>query len=235
MKSLPMADTGEVLMPSRFKMVVLDYDLSSVINDVDFYEAFCEALREINNNPTSFNEFSEMLETNYIREFVRQNTNEELFWRRFRQLYISRHSLPRRGLREFLLLVKSRDIKVVVISGRETHSKYIWWDLRRHGLDDFIDDVITMYESTILQLREEFLFDKSSLIEYAKRKHGVAGGFVCIGDYIADYYSCIKAGGVFIGIGSDTRTSILKKAGVQHTAKDFYEVIIRLSEIGFLD
>jgi len=216
-------------------MVVLDYDLSSVVNDVDFYEAFCKALREIRKECISFNEFSQLLESDLLKEHISQLTCEEVFWRRFRQLYFSRHSFPRRGLREFLVLMKNLNVKVVVISGRETHSDYIWWDLRRHGLDELVDDVVTMHDLNTLFLREEFPFDKSPLINYVKRKHGVLEKFACIGDYVADYYSCVKSGGVFIGIGSAVRLGVLKKAGVQFTAMDFYEVLLRLRELRLLE
>jgi len=223
-----------IVVALKIKMLILDYDLSSVINDIDFYEAFCSALREVGRSCLSFNEFSTLLESDLLREYVSRYTSEDAFWRKFRQLYISRHSYPRRGLRELLIQMKRFSIKIVVLSGRETHPEYIWWDLRRHGLDELVDDIVTMYDLNTLFLQEEFLFDKSPLIEYVKRKHGVLEGFVCIGDYVSDYYSCMKSGGVFIGIGSVVRTSVLKKAGVQFTAEDFYEVLLKLRELGLL-
>jgi len=217
-------------------MVILDYDLSSVVNYADFYEAFCGALREIGKDCShmSFSDFQQLLDSDVLREYVQRITDEDSFWRRFRQLYISRHSFPRRGLREFLLLMKHLAVKVVVISGRETRSEYIWWDLRKYGLDELVDDVATMYDLNLLPLREEFLFDKSPLIEYVKKKHGVLRNFICIGDYVTDYYSCDKSGGIFIGIGSDVRTSVLKKAGVKLVVGDFYEVLPILRELGLL-
>jgi phosphoglycolate phosphatase-like HAD superfamily hydrolase len=223
-----------VTVALKIKMLILDYDLSSVINDVDFYEAFCSALREVGRNCLNFDEFSVLLESDLLREYVSRYISEDAFWRRFRQLYVSRHSYPRRGLRELLIQVKRFGVKVAVLSGRETHPEYIWWDLRRHGLDELVDDVVTMHDLNTLFLREEFLFDKSPIIEYVKKKHGVIGDFVCIGDYVSDYYSCVKSGGLFIGIGSEVRIGVLKKAGTQLTATDFYEVLMRLQELGLL-
>ncbi|MEM4881890.1 MAG: hypothetical protein QXP89_07235, partial [Desulfurococcaceae archaeon] len=82
---------------------------------------------------------------------------------------------------------------------------------------------------------EEFLFDKSPLIRYAKRKHGISGEVICIGDYVTDYYSCRKAGGVFVGIASvSERGESLKKAGVEFLVKDFYEALLCLHYLGLL-
>jgi phosphoglycolate phosphatase-like HAD superfamily hydrolase len=226
-----MADIGVLNMFKRFEMIVLDYDLSAVINDADFYEAFCNTLREFGEECISFSEFLEYLELDTLKNKIPHVIREDDFWRKFRQLYVSRHSFPRTGLREFLLSMRNLSIKVVVVSGRETHPEYIWSDLRRYGIDELVDDVITMHAFSLLSLKEEFLFDKTPLIEYAKNKHSVLGEFICIGDYVTDYYSCIKAGGIFIGIGSAARTSILKKAGVSFIAENFYEVLVRLREI----
>jgi phosphoglycolate phosphatase-like HAD superfamily hydrolase len=233
-KNLPITDIGVLNVFRRLEMIVLDYDLSAVINDTDFYETFCNTLREFGEKCISFNEFSKQLESDTLKNRIPRMIHEDYFWRRFRQSYISRHSFPRTGLREFLLLMRNLGIKIVVISGRETHPEYIWSDLRRHGIDELIDDVITMHTLPLLSLREEFLFDKTPLIEHAKRKYSVLGEFICIGDYVTDYYSCIKAGGVFIGIGSAARTSILKKAGVSFIAENFYEVLLRLWEAAFI-
>jgi phosphoglycolate phosphatase len=121
----------------------------------------------------------------------------------------------------------------VIISGRETSKRYVLFDLERHGLVDYVDDVLTFEDLVLLGFKESFLFDKSQLINYAKQKYGVAGEVICIGDYITDYLSCIKAGGIFIGVNKYVeRNRYLERAGVKFLAKDFYEVALIVSSLG---
>lgn len=219
----------------RLGLLVLDYDETTVENVVDFYEAYCEALRLHGKKCVSFEKFTALLGTNRLSEEIPAEADEIRFWEIFRKTYKSRHSTVRRGLRELLIAVKTLNVKVVVISGRETSSHHIEFDLRRHGISEFIDGVYTLHDLLLINEKEEFMFDKSPLIKHAKRKHGVHGKVVCIGDYVTDYYSCKRAGGIFMGIASvPQRSESLKKAGVEFLVKDFYEVLLYLHRLGLL-
>jgi phosphoglycolate phosphatase len=219
----------------KLRVIVLDYDQTLVDNTVDFYEAYCGAMRYYGTSCLLFNDFLKLLRTNNLDRAIPRGVSPEEFFRVFRGLYLSRHSSLQPGVREFLVLVKAFNVKIIVVSGRETPSWYIVWDLNRHGLMEFIDDVLTLNDRTRLGLEENFLFDKSGLIKYALGKHGVSGGVVCIGDYVTDYYSCKSIGGVFIGLNKySERNSELEKAGVKMLARDFHEVLVLLSQNGFL-
>jgi phosphoglycolate phosphatase len=231
-KSLPKPEGFK--MP-RVGLVILDYDQTTVENIIDFYEAYCQALRLNGADCVAFPDFMTLLKENRLGEKIPREVDHDEFWRIFRRVYISRHSRPLNGLREFLLSLKNFNVKVVVISGRETPPWYIFWDLRRHGLDSYIDDVLTFHDLELLGYKEEFLFDKSELMNYVKKKHGVSGDVVCIGDYIADYYSCRKINGIFIGVNVFSERNIdLEKAGVKILARDFYEVLVLMFENGLL-
>jgi len=220
---------------TRLELLVLDYDETAVENTVDFYEAYCEALKIHGKKCVSFDRFIALLSTDELGEEIPVGADEVGFWRVFRRVYGSRHSTLRRGLRELLIAVKTLNVKVVVISGRETPPYHIEFDLRKHGISEFVDGVYTLYNLLLVGEREEFLFDKSPLIRYAKRKHGISGEVICIGDYVTDYYSCRKAGGVFVGIASvSERGESLKKAGVEFLVKDFYEALLCLHYLGLL-
>lgn len=216
-------------------MVVLDYDETVVENIPDFYEAYCEALKIYGVKCPSFSEFEYLFDRNSLHERIPGGIRNEDFWRTFRKLYFSRHSRLKRGIREFLQRVKLFGVKVVIVSGREVHSYEIARDLRMRGLDEYVDDVFTIWDLQVLMGEEEFLFDKSYLIRYAKSKHAVYGDLVCIGDYVTDYYSCLKCGGFFIGMNSSkNRGLLLKKAGVEIVVSDFMEALVVLSDMGFL-
>jgi phosphoglycolate phosphatase len=219
-------------MPRLF-MVVLDYDQTIVDNTPDFYEAFCAALRHYNHPCIPFDEFTSLLVSNNLQHAIPEGVSPEEFFKVFRRSYVSRHSWPRPGVKEFLALLKTFNVKVVIISGRETSKRYVLFDLERHGLVDYVDDVLTLEDLILLGFKESFLFDKSQLISYAKQKYGVAGEVICIGDYITDYLSCIKVGGIFIGINKYVeRNRYLERAGVKFLAKDFYEAALIVSSLG---
>lgn len=232
MKNLP--KTEGIYLP-RLELFILDYDQTVVENFIDFYEAYCEALSTYGEGCLPYEDFIVLMRENKLQDKIPREGDQVKFWTTFRRLYRSRHSFPQRGLRELLLLLRIFNVKVVVVSGRETPSQLILWDLRRHGLDEFIDDVLTISDLVMIGGSEEFLFDKSSLIEYAMKKHGVTGVVLCVGDYVTDYYSCGKIGGLFIGLNTmPERNNSLKEAGVSLLAKDFYEVLWHISELGFL-
>lgn len=215
--------------------MILDYDETAVENTIDFYEAYCEALREKGRSCVDFNRFTTLLNENKLHEEIPSEVSETEFWKTFRSFYKSRHSIPRRGLREFLITMRTLNIKVVIVSGRETPSRYIELDLRNHGFHEFIDGVYTLHDLIIIGGMEEFLFDKSALIEYVKRRYSANGTIVCIGDYITDYYSCKKVGGVFIGINSAPgKSKSLREAGVKLLAKDFHDVLLYLYSLELL-
>ncbi|MEM1628398.1 MAG: HAD hydrolase-like protein [Desulfurococcaceae archaeon] len=211
----------------RIEMIILDYDLTIVNNYVDFYETYCNALRYYGVDPPSFDEFVKMIENNTLSSKIPRNIDEQEFWKYFRKIYISRHSWLRRGFIEFALLLRNMGAKFIVISGRETSPEYIWLDLRRLGIDHLIDDVITMSMLQEINGHEDFPFDKSSLIEYAMQKHGIImNNIICIGDYITDYYSCVKKGLIFIGINDiEKRNQVLRESGVKIISRDFMELL----------
>ncbi|MEM0001772.1 MAG: HAD hydrolase-like protein [Desulfurococcaceae archaeon] len=232
MKNLPKPEGKKV---ARLELIILDYDQTTVENIIDFYEAYCQALRIHGSNCVSTQEFLTLLRENRLGDRIPMEVDPTEFWKTFRRVYVSRHSKPLRGLREFLITLKRLNVKIVVISGRETSPRYILWDLRNHGLDRYIDDVLTFQDMQVYGFKEEFLFDKSDLIRYVKKKHGVSREIVCIGDYIADYYSCVKSGGIFIGINTfPERNRDLEKAGVKMLARDFYDVLVIMYEEGLL-
>ncbi|MEM0198967.1 MAG: haloacid dehalogenase-like hydrolase [Desulfurococcaceae archaeon] len=219
----------------KLGLIVLDLDETTLENIFDFYEAYCTALRIHNEDCPGFDEFMVMFNENKLHEKIPSHVNHVDFWRTFRKLYASKHSWLKKGLREFLYYVKNLGVRIVIISGRESPSYGIWFDLRKHGIDEYVDELYTMWDLEILRGYEEFLFDKSYLVNHARRRLGVQGETVCIGDYVTDYYSCVKAGGIFIGINSEeSRNTALKKAGVKYVARDFTDVLVILSELGLL-
>jgi len=216
------------------KLVIFDYDLTFVDNYVDFYEAYSSTLKTYGYEPPDFNKFMEMLEHDALEDSVPAGISKNDFWRLFRRLYLSRHGSLKRGCKEALISLKSNyHAKTVIISGRETSPIYIWMELGRLGVDEFIDEVYTLQDLVHLNGVEETLFDKTWLINHVMRKHGVLPcQTVFLGDYITDYISALKSGVYFIGVNqSEVRGELMRKKGVNLVAKDFYDVLLLLSSL----
>ncbi len=216
------------------KLVIFDYDLTFVDNYVDFYEAYSHALKTYGCKPPSFDKFMEMLEHDELEDSVPAGINKNDFWRLFRRVYVSRHGFLKKGCKEALNTLKSKyHVKTAIISGRETSSEYIWMELRRLGVDEFIDEVYTLQNLVYLNGVEESLFDKSWLLNYVMRKHGVLPcQTVFLGDYITDYLSALKSNVYFIGVNqSEVRGGLMVKKGVSLVARDFYDVLLHISSL----
>lgn len=216
------------------KLVILDYDLTFVDNYVDFYEAYSSTLKTYGCEPPGFDKFMEMLEHDMLEDSVPAGISKDDFWRLFRRLYVSRHGVLKKGCREALIALKTKyHAKTVIISGRESSPSFIWMELRRLGVDEFIDEVYTLQDLVYLNGVEESLFDKTWLINYVMRKHGVQPcQTVFLGDYITDYVSALKSGVYFIGVNqSEVRGGLMRKKGVSLVAKDFYDVLLHLSSL----
>lgn len=216
------------------KLVIFDYDLTFVDNYVDFYEAYSSTVKTYGYEPPDFNKFMEMLEHDALEDSVPAGISKNDFWRLFRRLYLSRHGFLKRGCKEALISLKSNyHAKTVIISGRETSPRYIWMELERLGVDEFIDEVYTLQDLVHLNGVEETLFDKTWLINHVMRKHGVPPcQTVFLGDYITDYISALKSGVYFIGVNqSEVRGELMRKKGVNLVAKDFYDVLLLLSSL----
>jgi len=219
---------------TRVRLVILDYDLTLVNNVIDFYLAFTESLKKHFQREMSFSEFYDLLVSDKIVDEVPTTGIGYKVWVDMRRLicksrYIS--SLAP-GLKFFLEITSSTGVEHVIVSGKECHSEYIWRELRRAGIDNFINGVYTFFDLAVLGGYEEELFDKSWLIKYAVKKHGKrVEEAVYIGDYKTDYYSSVKAGVRFIGLAFiERRAELLRDIGVGCIARDFYEALICLTE-----
>jgi len=215
------------------KLAILDYDLTTMYNVFDFYEAYMSALKRYGGGFVSFDEFMELLNQDRLSERIPSGVDKAEFWLFFRRVYVSRHSTPMDGVGDFLRIVKGLGGKTVIVSGRETSSAYIWMDLRMHGLDEYVDEVYTIDDLARLGGVEEYLFDKSWIISYVLEKYAVEPcRAVCLGDFTTDLLSCRKLGVPFIGVNKDEyRGRLLKSRGAIIVVKNFHEAIAWLPVI----
>ncbi len=222
-----------IVLTYRIKMVLLDYDLTLMSNMLDFYDAYIVALKKFLGKTVSFNEFYNMLVNHTLDEFLGNNINKEAFWRFQRKNIRSMYGYPVDGAHYFLYWVKNMNMKTVIISGRECHPDILYYELRRFGLDEYIDEIYTLFDLYVIGGVEEELFDKTWLIRYVLKKHGIdPSEAVYIGDYRLDYISSKKAGVEFIGVAFDPeRKECLRRIGAKYVGENLYDALYYLIEI----
>jgi len=217
----------------KYKLVILDYDLTLVNNIVDFYMSFIDALNNTLGYTISFNEFSKHLYNDKLDVFLK-NVDKRRFWVLMRTFicYYNKSSILNKNVERFLETTSSFGLINVIVSGKECHPEVIYRELELMGIRDYISRVYTFYDLNIHGGLEEVLFDKSWLLKKALIDHGVEPWqAVYIGDYIMDYYSSLKTGVDFIAYAiCDERLESFKARGVK-TIRDFNEALyIILSE-----
>jgi len=222
-------------MPSKLRLVLLDYDLTLMNNAVDFYTAFTDALRELGTtHNTTFNEFYKLLGEDRLEDLIPPGIDKGVLWSIIRErICSSRAVIPNTGVEYFLQIAKLLGLKTVVITGRTCHPKYIAMDLEKAGLDHYFDGIYTFHDMQLRGVREEVLFDKSWMIKRVVEENGVEPReAVFVADYELDYYSSVKAGVWFIAyLGHEARYEIFRKLGASYIARNFYEAASILIEL----
>lgn len=218
---------------ARIKAVLLDYDLTLMNNLIDFYDAYNETLKKFVGKTLGFNEFFHLLINYSLQAYIPPDVDRFSFWRYFRQVYRTRYGYPMEGAYYFLYWVKALGLKTIIVSGRECHESSIWEELKRFGLNEYIDKVYTMFDTLILGGVEEELFDKTWLISYALSSYGLdRDEVVYIGDYRQDLLSAQRTGIKFIGIAfSEKRKECLRRLGAEYVGSNLYDVTYYLWQI----
>jgi phosphoglycolate phosphatase len=200
---------------------------------IDFYEAVNEALKHYGGRPVSFNVFYRLLLEHRLDDVIPPGTDPVAFWRFFRRNYRSMHGWPVKGAWRFLYYARLTSRRIIIVSGRECHEDILWHELRRYDLDDYVDEIYTLYHLEVLGGIEEELFDKTWLIKYVLRKEGVEPGeTVYLGDYRNDLTSSRRAGVWFIGVAfTRERGECLRRLGAEYVARDLDEALYYLLEI----
>jgi len=215
------------------RLIFLDYDLTLMNTFMDFFEAINEARRFYGLKPFSFDEFMSYFVDDVLAVKAPPQNDPIGFWKYFRRVYSTKHGYPMEGSHYLLYMLRLWGTRNIIVTGRETPSETIWWELRRHGLEWGIDSIFTMYDIELIGGIEESLFDKSWLLEYILDKYGVdPGNAIMIGDYKLDAKSALKVGIVFIGLSNiPKRTRDLYINGACQVVSSLYEVPMVIHEI----
>ncbi len=218
---------------NTIRIVLLDYDLTLMNSIYDFYDAVNTAVKKYGGEPVVFDYFYRLLIEHRLDELIPRGVSKVDFWKYFRKVYRSMTGIPVRGAYRFLLYTSMMGLLKIIVSGRENHPLNIWLELRRHGLDEYIDEVYTLYDLEVMGGVEEELFDKAWLIKVILKKWGVTPcEAVYIGDYRQDYISSLKTGVEFIGVAfSRERAECLRSVGVERIAMDLEEALYYLLDI----
>lgn len=188
-----------------FKLALFDLDMTLVDTLRAFYRSFAAALDSLTGATVSYSTFVEHFCRESLEELIPEGVDRDAFWRLFRRLYVGVEDaklMP--GAYEALNAIKSRDMTVVVITGREVSAWRVWSELRRLGVVTLVDWVYTAAD--LREGEEEVLFDKTQLIKRALNRYRTEPRRAFyVGDYWLDMASARRAGVVAIGLGSDCR------------------------------
>lgn len=218
----------------KIKLVILDYDLTLINNLVDFYISFSESLEKFSGSKISFNEFYEYMSSDKLVSIPPKSIDSRVFWKDMRKRICRSHAIiPSIGVKEFLNITSSSNVKNVIVSGKECYSKYLEMELEKIGIREYINGIYTFFDLDILNGVEESLFDKSWLLKHVLNEYSIEpSDAVYIGDYKLDYYSSLKVGINFIGFATiPGRIKMFKDLGVKYIARNFYEVLHLLVKI----
>ncbi|OYT40545.1 MAG: phosphatase [Desulfurococcales archaeon ex4484_58] len=234
MRSLPKTEASHMVYIVSLKIIILDYDLTLMDNICDFYLSFNEAYHKYVGKTISFHEFYKAFVNDQLINIIPDNIDQEKLWKYMRkEICRSRFSRLNEGVHYFLYYTDILGLKKIIVSGRGCHPKYIYEELRRHGILEYISGVYTFFDQEILGGVEKVLFDKSWLLKYIIKKYKInASDTVYIGDYKLDYYSSLEVGVNFIGLTSiPERIILLKRIGVKRLARNFYEALLHVLDI----
>jgi len=178
------------------KLVIFDLDQTLINTLPRFYRIFNQSLEKFRCEPVEWDVFVRKYHEDTLNNFV--CVDVKTFWDYFLRHY---NDIPCEedklidGALETLKRLKDKGIKVVITTGRIIPREKIWEELRKYGIDIYVDEVFTRYDyygdgkrrnEMLLHAMEEF---------HAKPKETIF-----VGDYWPDMVSGKEAGVFTVGV-----------------------------------
>lgn len=171
------------------RAVIFDLD-QTLINTLNrFYRIFNLILSEFGGDELDWDIFIKHYADDTLNGFIPDGVSVEVFWRTFLYRYNDielEDEAPIPGAMEVLIKLKELNFRVAVVTGRAVDEDCVWRELRRHGMADYVDCVVTSKDHDYVEL-----FSKDEILRKAASCLGVPMG-ECI--VVGDYWPDIKSG-----------------------------------------
>ncbi len=207
------------------KLVIFDLDQTLLNTLPRFHKIFNMSLKHFNCNEVNWDIFIVNYKDDTLNKFV--CVGRKKFWDYFLEHYndvICPRDSPIEGSVETLKFLKERKIKIVIITGRMVSREDVWDELRRFGMDKYIDFVYTRKDNY------EDGRKRTELIKEAMKRYNVKKEeTIFVGDYWPDMQSGREAGVFTVGVltGHENEEK-LKKYGaniVVNSVKDLISLL----------
>jgi len=172
-----------------FRAVIFDLD-QTLINTLNrFYKVFNLILVEFGGDEIDWDTFIKHYADDTLNVFIPKNVSIKTFWRTFLYRYNDvelEDEAPIPGAIDVLSRLKEMNVKIAIVTGRAVDEDCIWRELKRHGMADYVDCVVTSKDQD-----DGELFSKDEIFRKAAKCLCVPIN-ECI--VVGDYWPDIKSG-----------------------------------------
>ena len=192
------------------RLVIFDLDQTLLNTLTRFYKIFNLILEKFGCKTIKWNIFIKNYHNDTLNDFI--CINRKNFWNEFLRHYsdiICEKDRPIPGSLKTLRSLKDHGVKIVVTTGRMAPNNEIWKELKRYGMDKYVDHVITRFDH-YGDGRKRTEMIKSAMQRFGAKPQET----IFVGDYWPDMQSGKEAGVLTIGVltGHENRER-LKKNG----------------------
>ena len=178
------------------KLAIFDLDQTLLNTLARFHKIFNLMLQRFGCKTVDWNDFVKKYHEDTLDDFV--CVDRKTFWNEFLKHYndiTCEKDRPIDGALETLRSLKKHGVKIVVTTGRMVPAEEIWEELRRFGMDKYVDFVITRVDHYGDGRR------RVEMIESAMKKFGAKPDeTIFVGDYWPDMQSGRQMGVLTIGV-----------------------------------
>jgi len=229
------------------KLVIFDLDMTLIDTLKRFHRMFNIALKNFGAREVEWRDFikdyKKMMSLGgfslkgifLLLKYYPAKIHKHEFWLYFRKLWnlkgMDEEDRLIEGAKETLMFLKERGIKVGIITGRITKPENIKEELKKFGIEKYVDFIYTFSEN----------FEKggkrSTLIKKAMEEYGVRPEeTICVGDQIPDMRSGEEAGVITVGVLTGlVDEGILKKNGASIVIRSVKELPAIIEKIEKMD
>ncbi len=205
-----------------YRLAIFDLDQTLVNTLPRFHRVFNMALRHFGCGEVPWDEFVRKYREDTLNDYVCVSRREfwDYFLSHYNDIECEKDTLIP-GAREVLETLRKRGLKIAIVTGRMVPSSKVWEELRRFGIAEYIDLVLTRADNYCDgHHRTELLLDAM------RRMNANAEETFFVGDYWPDMQSGREAGIFTVGVlTGHENEEILKNNGADAVIPSVAELL----------